>query len=195
MASRLLCMVAVLFFCNVFVARAQKGNNELQIAGQLSFPIGDLAELAKRGHGFSAKGLWGVGKASQQITTEVGYSFLNLKDKWLTDGVSAYYGGFVLYSGYRYKWQNFFVEPQAGVAFYSIDGFNSLTVNGIEETKTYFDWALGTGYSLGHLDLAIRYQSAQVKNSKDINFIALRLGYKFFISQKAKTANDEADRF
>jgi|GEM_PF-1303124 len=174
---------------STFCAIAQKGYNELQIAGQLSFPTGDLAELAHRGHGFSAKGLWGIGKKNQQITTEVGYSYFDLKDKWLTEGVSAYYGGFMLYGGYRYKFHNFFIEPQAGVAFYQLNGYSDVRKQGVEANQTYFAWAMGAGYNLGHFDLAIRYQGAQVPQSTDITFFGLRLGYRFYISKKSKEQN------
>lgn len=176
--------------CFSFYAAAQTGYNEAQIAAQLSFPVGDLAQIAKRGHGFSAKGLWGIGKANQQLTTEVGYSYFNIKDTWLTEDVGAYYGGFVLYGGYRYRFNNIFIEPQAGVAFYKIDAFSSVNVQGIQESDRYFDWAIGAGYNLGHIDVGLRYQNASVKNSNDISFIGLRLGYKFYISKKAKELNN-----
>lgn len=185
-----LLIVTIAVCCINFCAVAQTGYNEVQVAAQVSFPTGDLAEIAKRGHGFSAKGLWGIGKANQQITTEVGYSYFNIKDKWLTEDVGAYYGGFVLYGGYRYRFNNIFIEPQAGVAFYKIDAFSSVNVKGIQESTRYFDWAIGAGYNLGHIDVGLRYQSAQVKNSNDITFIGLRLGYKFYISKKAKNLNN-----
>lgn len=178
MYRALLFFIAFLF---AFQAKAQRGNNELQIAAQLALPVGELSNLTKRGDGGSVKALWGIGNAPQQITTELGYSFFDLKDEWLGEGTNAYYGGFTIYGGYRYRFGNFFVEPQTGVAFYSVDAYNTITQKGIDQSKAYFAWSAGGGYQWRHFEFGARYQSAVVNNSESINFIALRLGYKIAI--------------
>jgi hypothetical protein len=183
MCRGLLFIVALLF---AYQAKAQIGNNEVQIAVQLALPVGELSDLASRGDGGSVKGLWGIGRGPQQITAEVTYTFFDLRDEWLGQGTGAFYGGFTIYGGYRYRFGNFFAEPQAGVASYSINAYNSITQRGIDQSKAYFSWAAGGGYQWRNFELGTRYQSAMVSNSESINFVALRLGYKFVIGKRDK---------
>ena len=157
--------------------KAQKGNNQFQVAAQVDVPTGDLADVAKTGYGFSAKGLFGFGTARQQATLEVGYNRFGVKDKFLPQGVSAEYRSIPIYTGFRYMLGHFYLEPQAGVAFNTVYASNLFNLN--SQTKTYFAWATGVGYAYKQFDFAVKYQSSDVKNSSsDITFVAFRVGYR-----------------
>jgi len=171
-----LVLVAVSGF--VFNATAQKGNNQLQLGVQLAQPTGQLADIAKLGFGASAKGLLGFGVRPQQVTLEVGYNRFGIKDKFLPSGVEAEYRSIPIYTGYRYLLGRFYLEPQAGVAINTVYASNFFALKG--ETKAYFAWATAVGYSYKSLDLALRYQSSDVKDdSSDITFVSLRVAYRF----------------
>jgi hypothetical protein len=157
-------------------AAAQKGNNQLQIGGQATFPIGNLADVAKTGYGVSAKGMYGFGTASQQATLEVGYNRLAVKN--LPSGVKANYSAIPIYTGYRYLVGSFFFEPQAGVSFNKVVASSAGTT--VSGNETNFGWATSVGYNLGDLEISVRYQSSDVKNSDvGLTFVGARLAYNF----------------
>jgi opacity protein-like surface antigen len=165
-------------------AQAQKGNNEFQVAAQLAVPTGELADLAKTGYGASAKALFGFGTGRQQVTIEAGYNRWGVKDKFLPQGVNAEYRSIPIYTGYRYLLGSFYLESQAGVAINSVYASNAFQLE--SETKAYFAWAAGVGYSYKSFDLAVRYQSSDVKEtSSDITFVGIRLGYRFPFANKS----------
>lgn len=166
------------------LAKAQKGNNELQVAAQFNIPTGDLGKLAKVGYGVSAKGLFGFGVSPQQVTIEAGYNHFGVKDKYLPSGVSAQYRSWPIYTGYRYKVGSFYFEPQAGVAINTVYASNRFNL--ASDTKAYFAWATGVGYSVKHLDFSLRYQASDVKDeNSDITFVAFRVGYRFSFYKKS----------
>ena len=168
----------------IATVKAQKGNNQLQIGAQINAPTGDLAEIAKVGYGFSAKGLFGFGVSPQQVTVEVGYNSFGVKDKYLSPGVSAQYRSWPIYTGYRYSIGKFYIEPQAGFAINTIYGSNRFNL--ASDTKAYFAWATGVGYSIKQFDFAVRYQASDVKNeSSDITFAAFRVGYRLPFYKKS----------
>ncbi|RYY37935.1 MAG: hypothetical protein EOP46_00845 [Sphingobacteriaceae bacterium] len=170
-------LLAILMFIFSLSAEAQKGNNQLQIAGQVAIPTGELGDLAKTGFGASAKGLFGFGVTRQQITVELGYNYFAVQDKYLPTGVDAQYRSIPLYTGYRYMLGDFYLESQAGVAINTIYASNAFQLE--SDTKAYFAWAAGVGYSLKSFDFSVRYQSSDVqKESSDITFVGFRVGYR-----------------
>ncbi|MBD1362631.1 hypothetical protein IDJ77_02310 [Mucilaginibacter sp. ZT4R22] len=179
----LICLASVIF---IFHAKAQKGNNQLQLGVQLAQPTGELSDIAKLGFGASAKALFGFSSRPQQVTFEVGYNRFGIKDKFLPSGVEAEYRSIPIYTGYRYSFGSIYLEPQAGVAFNTVYASNFFNLKG--ETKTYFAWATAVGYSYKNADIALRYQSSDVKDeSSDINFLSLRVAYRFnFNKNKAQ---------
>ncbi|MBD1362633.1 hypothetical protein IDJ77_02320 [Mucilaginibacter sp. ZT4R22] len=172
----LLCCIAPLFF-NQSV-KSQTGNNEIQVSGQIPYPIGDLATIVKRGYGYSAKGLWGVGKAKQQITAESGNNFFDIKEKYLTNKIEASYSSWPIYGGYRRYAGGFYAEGQVGFAVNTINAFRDDTFDDNFQTKTYFAWALGAGYKIKYFELGSRFQTSLVANSADITFISFHLSVR-----------------
>jgi len=168
----------------IATVKAQKGNNQLQIGAQLAVPTGELSDLAKVGYGFSVKGLWGFGVSPQQVTVEVGYNSFGVKKALLPSGVSAQYRSWPIYTGYRYMIGKFYVEPQAGVAINTIYASNRFNL--ASDTKAYFAWATGVGYSIKQFDFAVRYQASDVSNeSSDITFASFRVGYRLPFYKKS----------
>jgi hypothetical protein len=165
---------------------AQKGNNELQVGAQLSFPTGQLADLTKTpGYGFSAKTLFGVGQIPQQLSFEVGYNRFGVKNSLLPANVKAQYRSWPTYLGYRYHLSKLYFESQAGAAFNTLYASNNFLL--ASDTKVYFAWALTAGYSIGDLDLALKYQSSDVANDgTNLTFIGVRVAYRFQFNKKTQ---------
>ena len=152
--------------------KAQSGNNGFQVSGQISFPVSNLINSAKTGYGFAAKSLFGFGKITQQATIEAGYVKFSLDQP---QGYATDYAAIPIYLGYRYLFSNFFVEPQLGI---SIDRFKVPYVPSDNSTLARFGWSAGLGYLVGPIEIGAKYQSS-VTQAKDINFVSIRLGYKF----------------
>lgn len=157
-------------------AQAQKGNNQLQISGQVNFPTSELADAAKTGFGFAAKGMYGFSVTKQQATLEVGYDRFSIKN--LPSGIDGYYSAIPIYTGYRYTFGGLHLEPQAGISINKVGG--SAGSASVSSSSTNFAWATSVSYSLKSLELGLRYQSSEMKDSEDkITFVGVRLAYNF----------------
>jgi len=157
-------------------AKAQKGNNMLQVSGQLAIPTSDLADVVKLGFGASAKGMYGFGLKKQQVTLEAGYNRFSVKN--LPSGIDAHYSAIPIYTGYRYTLGNFNLEPQAGISINRVAG--SAGSMSASDSKTNFGWATSVGYSFNNLELGVKYQSSDVKDSDEsLTFVGIRLSYNF----------------
>lgn len=168
----LLCTSLLIFS----LAKAQKGNNGIQVGARVAFPTEKLAKIANTGYGATLKGMYGFGADPHQITLEVGYNRFGLKD--LPSSVSAYYAALPIYTGYRYTFGSVIIDTQGGVSFNSIKGAGpGGTVKG---NQTAFGWAAGVGYVYKKVELGVKYQSSDMNDDiYDIKFIAVRLGYNF----------------
>lgn len=157
-------------------AYAQKGNNVLQVSGQVNFPLSDLADATKTGYGFAAKGMYGIGMKKDHVTLEAGYNRFQVDV--LPGGIDGYYSVVPVYTGYRYTYGSFNFEPQAGIAFNKIAGSAGGQTAG--DTKTSFAWATAVSYSLKSMELGLRYQSSEINDSKEnLTFVGIRIAYNF----------------
>ncbi|MES2061656.1 MAG: outer membrane beta-barrel protein [Bacteroidota bacterium] len=169
----LLLAIILSFSCTV---KAQKGDNLFQISGQASLPTSNLADVVKTGFGAAIKGMYGFGVTKQHVTLEVGYDRFSVKN--LPSGVDASYSAVPIYTGYRYTIGNFNLEPQAGISINKVAGSSS--VGSASSTSTNFGWATGVSYSFTNLELGVKYQSSEIKNSDDnLTFVGIRLAYNF----------------
>lgn len=167
----------LLAFLSVFlVAKAQKGDNKLQLAGQVGFPTSDLADAAKTGFGFAAKGMYGIGLRNDHVTLEAGYNRFSVKE--MEKGLSGNYSSIPIYTGYRYTIGNFNLEPQAGIAFNKVSA-KSMSEAKVSSKKTSFAWSTAVSYSVKFLELGVRYQSVEIKDNDNLTFVSVRLAYNF----------------
>ena len=157
-------------------AKAQKGNNGIQIGARAAFPTEKLADIVNTGYGATLKGMYGFGADPHQVTLEVGYNRFGLKN--LPASVSGYYAALPIYTGYRYTFGHVIIDTQAGVSFNSVKGSGpGGTASG---NQTAFGWAIGVGYVYKKVELGVKYQSSDVRDDiYDIKFVAVRLGYNF----------------
>ena len=168
-----------LFFFSV-AANAQKYKQQLQVGGSLNIPTINLSNITNLGYGGYAKGMFGFSRYNQQITLEAGYNTFPV-DKDLTGGFRSHYSMLPVYLGYRYLFPiGITLESQAGISF------NKLKVGSgsafVADKTTSFALALGAGYQLRNIELGIKYQLTNVKNSDDdITFFTVRLGYNFLL--------------
>nr|WP_121271671.1 outer membrane beta-barrel protein [Pedobacter schmidteae] len=155
-------------------AYAQKGKNEVQLSGQVGFPTGQLADVAKTGYGFAAKGMYGFSLRKQQVTLEAGYNRFQVDV--LPGGIDGYYSAIPIYTGYRYTIGGFHLEPQAGISINRVAGSSGAA--SASSTKTNFAWATSVSYSLKSVELGLRYQSSEMKDSEEgLTFVGIRLAY------------------
>lgn len=158
------------------LAKAQKGNNGIQVGARMAIPTERLAEVANVGYGATVKGMYGIGASPHQVTLEVGYNRFGLKN--LPASVSGHYAAIPIYTGYRYTFGSVIVDTQAGLSINSIKGSGpSGTASG---NQTAFGWAIGAGYLYKKMEIGVKYQSSDIKDDTyDIKFVAIRLGYNF----------------
>ena len=158
------------------LAKAQKGNNGIQVGARAVFPTEKLAKIANTGYGATLKGMYGIGANPQQVTLEIGYNRFGIKD--LPSSVNAHYAAIPIYTGYRYTFGSVIIDTQAGVSFNSVKGSGpGGTASG---HQTAFGWAIGAGYIYKKVELGVKYQSSDVNDDLyDIKFVAVRLGYNF----------------
>lgn len=174
-------MKKVLFSLALFLglaigANAQKGNNIIQLSGQVNFPTSDLADVVKTGFGFAAKGMYGFSLRKQQVTLEAGYNRFQVDVA--PGGIDANYSAIPIYTGYRYSFGGFHLEPQAGLSINRIAASSGSRT--VYSSQTNFAWATSVGYSFKFMELDVRYQSSELKDSKeDLTFIGVRLAYNF----------------
>ncbi len=169
-------VVTLIFLAIATGAKAQKGNNQLQVGGQAALPVGRLNDVAKTGFGIAAKGMYGFGVADQQVTLEAGYNRFAVKN--LPNGVTGEYSAIPIYTGYRYIIGGLSLEPQAGISFNKIVATAGNQAASGNETN--FGWATSVGYSFSDIELSVRYQSSDVKNSDvKLTFLGFRLAYNF----------------
>lgn len=166
----------LIFLCSSSTAFAQKGTNVLQASGTVAIPTGKLSEVVKVGYGGALKGMYGLGKADQQITLEAGYNRFSAKN--LPATVSATYSTVPIYLGYRAKLGSIIIEGQSGLALNRVEG--SGPAGKVSENQTAFGWALGAGYVYRSLELDVRYQNSEAgSDTYVIRFVGIRLAYNF----------------
>lgn len=159
-----------------FSAKAQQGNNKLQISGQAAIPTFDLSDIANVGFGFAAKGMYGFGSAPQHATLELGYNRFGLKD--MISEIDASFSTVPIYAGYRYTLGKFNLEPQIGISINKIGV--SAGNQTVSESNTSFGWAAGVSYNISKVELGLKYQSAEIKDSdSSTSFLGIRLAYNF----------------
>lgn len=165
----------VILFGGFLTVKAQKGDNLLQLSGQANFPISNLADNAKTGYGFAAKGMYGIGTGQDHVTLEAGYNRFAIKES--IKGLEGFYSAIPIYTGYRYTIGNFNLEPQAGIAFNKIAVSTGSAEN--SSSKTSFAWSTSVSYALKSLELGVRYQSSEIKDKDNLTFLGIRLAYNF----------------
>ena len=159
-----------------YLANAQKGTNKIQVAGQVGFPTGDLADVAKTGFGAAAKGMLGFSAKPQYVTLEAGYNNFSVKN--LPSSVNANYSSVPIYLGYRANLSGVILESQAGVSLNHIEAAGPGGT--VSANQTGFGWALSAGYEFKNVELSVRYQNSEAESdSQKIRFVGIRLGYNF----------------
>jgi Outer membrane protein beta-barrel domain len=153
---------------------AQKGNTLIGIGGEVALPTGEFGTYFKTGIGISTKALFGVGKAGH-ITFTGGFS--TFKEIGSEVDWSGRMRIMPLLAGYRHNFNQFFIEPQAGIGFYNY----KLTEG--DEWTTYpqalFTWAASAGYIFNkQIEVSARYQNGS-SNSYSAGLLAVRVGYNF----------------
>ncbi|WP_295712717.1 hypothetical protein [Mucilaginibacter sp.] len=107
-----------------------------------------------------------------------------MKKDLLPAKIHAQYRSWLIYIGYSYRFSNFYLESQAGVAINTIYAFNNFQLAG--QTKTYFADALTAGHSIDKLDLALKYQSSDVNDGTNISFISIHAAYRVQFNKNRK---------
>jgi hypothetical protein len=158
-------------------AMAQRGNNRLSVAADLSAPTGDFGEYSKMGFGGTVKALYGIGK-SGQITLTSGYTSISAKEifKQLLGADKITQSIIPVLAGYRHNIKGFYVEPQVGYGLYA-----SKIKGGMLDSKDSggaITWAAGVGYVYRSFELGARYQSGH-KDGESNGLVGVRLGYNF----------------
>jgi hypothetical protein len=154
---------------------AQKGNNQIGVGADVSFPTGDFGEAFKTGFGGYAKGLYGIGTAGQ-ITFTTGYS--GMKAKGSTDDFKITTSIIPLLAGYRHNFNGFFAEPQIGYGIYGIKIKGDEMFDG-KDSEGAFTWAATVGYIFNkQVEISARYQSGH-KDGGSMSLFGVRVGYNF----------------
>lgn len=153
---------------------AQRDTQFIQISGQASVPLGNLADIIKPGFGGAAKGVYGFSDKPQSFTLEAGYNQFGVKN--IPSGASAHYSSVPVYGGYRANLSGVVLEGQAGVAFNHIAG--SGPGGNASANQTAFGWAFSAAYLYRSFELGLRYQRSEgAKDATVISFLGVRLGY------------------
>ena len=162
--------IILAFACVVALSsvKAQQGNNQIGIAGEVGLPIGDFSDGYKTGIGGSVKGLFGVGTAGQ-ITFTTGYTKFKGKEDDLFDYSSSI---IPLLAGYRHNFSGFYVEPQLGYGIYGVK------VEDESDSDGAFTYAVGIGYAKSGFDAGVRYQGAS-KDGSTTSLVGIHVGYNF----------------
>ena len=164
-------LLAVLIAAGSF---AQKGNNQIGLGSDVTFPTGDFGYYFKTGFGGYAKAMLGVGTAGQ-VTFTTGYTSnkgIGAEEDW-----NATMGILPLLVGYRHYIKNFFVEPQAGYGVY----VGKFTEDGefFTESAGAFTFAASAGITFtNRVEVSARYQTGG-KEGTNFGLFGLRLGYNF----------------
>jgi hypothetical protein len=165
------------------VSFSQKGNNQIGVGADISFPIGDFGDAFKTGFGGYVKGMYGVGTAGQ-VTLTTGYS--SFKAKGSNDILKMTINVLPVLAGYRHYFSGLFAEPQIGYGNYTakIKGEDEdLEIDG-KDSEGSFTWAIGGGYVFNEkLEVSVRYQSAN-RNDSNLGLFGLRVGYNFSLRKK-----------
>jgi hypothetical protein len=167
-------LFTLLFVSFIITSYAQKGNNQVGIAGEIGFPAGHFDNDFNTGFGGSLKGLWGIGK-NDQLTFTTGYTYYKAKGQLTTFFPKAYSSIIPFLAGYRFNKSGFYAEPQIGFGLYRLKigdyygGKNS-------ETDGAFTYGIGVGFVSHGIDAGVRYQEAK-KGSDDITIIGVHIGY------------------
>ena len=161
---------------------AQKGNNQVGVAAEVSIPTGDAGDVSSVGFGGTVKGLYGIGTAGQ-LTLTTGYiTFSGKKEIKDLLGADKITNSLIpILAGYRHNFSGFYVEPQVG---YSIS--NAKVKGGMFEAKESdgaFTWAAGIGYVINNFEVGARYQSMH-KDGESSAFVGFRVGYNFSLGGK-----------
>lgn len=179
MKKSILILISLLFI--ITICKAQKGNTQLSIAGEIGFPIGHYDNDFNTGYGGSVKGLFGIGKSGQAIFT-TGYSYYKAKGNLTTFFHNAYSSIIPFLAGYRFNKSGFYAEPQLGFGLYRLqigDYYNGKN----SETDGAFTYAFGIGFVSHGIDAGVRYQGAK-SGSDDITIIGIHVGYTISLKKK-----------
>src|SRR5699024_4816039 len=109
----------LLFLMGFGSSFAQTGELDLNLGVDLGLPMGDFGDAANFGFGATAKGLYGISDQGQ-IELTVGYLSFSGKGVDTPFGsVKTSYGIIPVMLGYRHHFDQFYVEPQLGLAMVS----------------------------------------------------------------------------
>jgi hypothetical protein len=152
---------------------AQK--NHLGVFGDAGIPVGDFGDLYKMGFGGKLKFFYSL-KNENELTAVTGMSFYSIKLRYTTDDETTKYRVIPLMLGYRHHFNNFFIEPQAGIGHYQLrhEDKNETMVM----WHTAFTSAVMFGYLRNGYEMNIRYQTGLKKND-NVSLISLSAGYQF----------------
>ena len=165
-------LLAVLVICSC--SYAQKGNNQIGVGSDVTFPTGDFGYYFKTGFGGYVKGMLGVGKAGQ-LTFTTGYTTnkgIGAEEDW-----NATTGILPLLAGYRHYIKNFFVEPQVGYGAY----IGKFVEDGefFSESGGAFTFAASAGIAFSNqIEVSARYQTGGQQGT-NFGLFGVRLGYNF----------------
>jgi hypothetical protein len=166
-------LLSGLFLFSVGAVRAQKGDNQIRVLGELSLPEGAVGI----GLGGYMKFLYGVG-ASGQVTLTTGVK--KSSEEGLYKNTIRTIPVLV---GYKLNVRWFYAEPQVG--FGELGGKAEMDGDWAQYSGGAFFWAVGVGYNRKRLDLGLRYQDTQAvrqqSNSHPIynrfEYVGLYAGY------------------
>ncbi|RZK37922.1 MAG: hypothetical protein EOO90_23895 [Pedobacter sp.] len=154
---------------------AQKGQNFIQVSGQIARPTSALLEFTNFGYGGAIKWMHGFGRKKQQLTLETGYNRFPLKK--MPADVHIYYSAVPVYLGYRYLANKVSLEVQGGAWVNNVSGRSAdLSAS---ETRLNLGVGLGLGYYLiKNFEVGARFQVTDIRGSQDDpTFLGIRLAY------------------
>jgi hypothetical protein len=165
------------------VTNAQKGNNNLNIRGEATFPIFQN----ETGFGFYLKGLYGMGK-SAQLTLSAGVSKFNSKNSVETGKTTTRLVPFLF--GYKQNIQRFFIEPRIGIG--ELGGKQSINGDYARQSVAAMFGGIDAGYKINRLNLGINFVTAHgIENAsagswhdKNFHYTSVFVGYDLFPKAK-----------
>lgn len=176
--------LAVLFVTMLFVAGSAfaQENIKVGVGANLALPMGTFGDWAKMGFGGQAQGEMGI--SGYTGTASVGYMTFGAKEigvpgfatsKTTLSVIPVLVGG-------KYSFMpGVYGQVAVGLNFVSLDVESSTTLFGRtvnvsgSTSETKFGYALGVGYEMQMIDIAVKYQAL----ASDANMLGLSVMYKF----------------
>ncbi|WP_157971955.1 outer membrane beta-barrel protein [Pleomorphovibrio marinus] len=157
-------------------ANAQYGEDYINIGVDAGLALNDYYQTQfPAGFGANVKGLYGVG-LNGQVSLSGAYMFFPLDTQFiLPDGDNMYFNVIPAFLGYRFNFDNFFLEPQIGGAMHMLT--TRVDQDRITETSFELGFAVEAGYVFNQVEATVRYQHSGA-SPFHLGLLAIRASYR-----------------